>query len=141
MKDMQPYKTFEHTADIGIQAHGASLVEAFAHAARGMFSLMVDGSHIEPREEREIELPVEGDREQLLVDWLSELLYLRDVEGLVFGDFQVSIGEETLRATVRGEPYSRERHAYGREIKAVTYHLLEIKRTKKGVYIKVLFDI
>lgn len=138
---MEPYTTFEHTADIGIEARGETLEEAFANAARGMFSIIVDGSDIVPRVTREIELPAEDDLEQLVVDWLSELLYIHDVEKLVFGDFQVSIGEERLRATARGEPYSREKHGYGREIKAVTYHMLSIKRTKKGVYIKVLFDI
>ena len=137
---MEPYNTFEHTADVGIEARGATLEEAFANAARGMFSIIVDGSDISAREKREISLEAAMDEEQLLVDWLSELLYVHDVEGLVFDSFDITI-DDGLQAVARGEPYSREKHGYGSEIKAVTYHLLAIKRTKKGVEINVLFDI
>jgi SHS2 domain-containing protein len=137
---MEPYNTFEHTADVGIEARGATLEEAFANAARGMFSIIVDGSDISAREKREILLEAAMDEEQLLVDWLSELLYVHDVEGLVFDSFDITI-DDGLQAVARGEPYSREKHGYGSEIKAVTYHLLAIKRTKKGVEINVLFDI
>lgn len=137
---MEPYNTFEHTADVGIEARGATLEEAFANAARGMFSVIVDGSDIAAREKREVSLEATEDDEQLLVDWLSELLYIHDVEGLVFDSFDVTLGDG-LHAVARGEPYSRETHGYGTEIKAVTYHLLDIKRTKKGIHIKVLFDI
>ena len=137
---MEPYNTFEHTADIGIEARGATLEEAFSNAARGMFSVIVDGSDIDAREKREIALEETDDDEQLLVDWLSELLYIHDVEGLVFDRFDITI-DDGLHATAWGEPYSRETHGYGSEIKAVTYHMLAIKRTKKGVEIKVLFDI
>lgn len=137
---MEPYNTFEHTADIGIEARGATLEEAFANAARGMFSIIVDGSDIDAREKREIALEETDDDEQLLVDWLSELLYIHDVEGLVFDRFDITI-DDGLHATAEGEPYSREKHGYGSEIKAVTYHMLTIKRNSKGTEIKVLFDI
>ncbi len=136
---MEPYNTFEHTADVGIEARGETLEEAFANAARGMFSIIVDGSDIDVRQQREISLEA-ADDDQLLVDWLSELLYIHDVEGLVFDSFDLSI-DDGLHAIARGEPYSREKHGYGSEIKAVTYHLLAIKRTKKGIELKVLFDI
>ncbi len=137
---MEPYNTFEHTADVGIEARGATLEEAFANAARGMFSIIVDGSDIAARVKREISLEPTDDDEQLLVDWLSELLYVHDVDGLVFDSFEITI-DGGLHATAWGEPYSRDRHGYGSEIKAVTYHLLGIKRNKKAVHIKVLFDI
>ena len=137
---MEPYNTFEHTADIGIEARGATLEEAFANAARGMFSIIVDGSDIAAREKREIALEETDDDEQLLVDWLSELLYIHDVEGLVFNHFDITI-DDCLHAKAWGEPYSREKHGYGSEIKAVTYHMLTIKRNNKGTEIKVLFDI
>ena len=137
---MEPYNTFEHTADIGIEARGATLEEAFANAARGMFSIIVDNSDIAAVEQKEITLEATEDDEQLLVDWLSELLYIHDVEGLVFDRFDITIADG-LHATAWGEPYSREKHGYGSEIKAVTYHMLAIKRNKKGTEIKVLFDI
>ncbi|MCD6512650.1 MAG: archease [Thermoplasmata archaeon] len=135
------FRIIEHTADIGIEAHGESIEEAFEEAARGMFHIITDGGKIDSVVEREIEIKREMDMEQLLVDWLSELLYLFDVEHLVFGDFDVKIDDEMLHGVARGEKYSREKHGYGMEIKAVTYHMLEIKRDKKGYIIKVLFDI
>jgi len=134
------YKIIEHTADVGIEARGKNLEEAFEEAARGMFSIITDGGKIDSKVERRVEIPSEDDEEMLLVDWLSELLYINDVENLVFGDFDVKIGKKLI-GFAYGEEYSREKHGYGVEIKAVTYHMLEIKRDKKGVVIKVLFDI
>lgn len=134
------FKIFDHTADIGIEAFGETLEEAFEETARGMFAIITDGSKIEKKEKRKIEIPFEGDEEILLVDWLSELIYIHDVETLVFSDFDVKIND-VLTAYAYGEKYDRNKHKYGVEIKAVTYHMLEIKRNKKGVTIKVLFDI
>ena len=134
------YKIIEHTADVGIEAHGATLEEAFEEAAKGMFAIITDGSKIESKVERKVEIPFEGDEEILLVDWLNELLYIYDVEGLVFGKFNVKINDKLI-GYAYGEKYDRQKHGYGVEIKAVTYHMLEIKRNKKGVTIKVLFDI
>jgi len=116
------------------------LEEAFEEAAKGMFAIITDGSKIESKVERKVEIPFEGDEEILLVDWLNELLYIYDVEGLVFGKFNVKINDKLI-GYAYGEKYDRQKHGYGVEIKAVTYHMLEIKRNKKGVIIKVLFDI
>lgn len=134
------YKIVEHTADVGIEAYGKSLEEAFENAAKGMFAIITNKSKIDSIVSKKIEIENEGDDELLLVDWLNELLYIHDVEGLVFGEFDVSI-DDKLVAYAYGEEYNRQKHGYGVEIKAVTYHMLEIKRDKKGVKIKVLFDI
>ncbi len=134
------YKIFEHTADIGIEAYGKNLEEAFENAAKGMFSIITNGGKIEEKIEKDIEINREEDDEMLLVDWLSELIYLYDVEKLVFGNFKVKI-DGKLNAIAYGEKYDRSKHGYGIEIKAVTYHMLEIKRNKKGFVIRVLFDI
>lgn len=134
------YKIVEHTADVGIEAYGKSLEEAFENAAKGMFAIITNKSKIDSIISKKIEIENEGDDELLLVDWLNELLYIHDVEGLVFGEFDVSI-DDKLVAYAYGEEYNRQKHGYGVEIKAVTYHMLEIKRDKKGVKIKVLFDI
>jgi len=134
------YKIIDHTADVGIEARGKNLEEAFEEAAKGMFAIITDNARIDSRKERRVEIQNEGDEEMLLVDWLSELLYIHDVENLVFGKFDVTI-DEKLVGMAYGEEYSREKHGYGVEIKAVTYHMLEIKRDKKGVLIRVLFDI
>ena len=135
------YKIIEHTADIGIEAAGSSIEEAFVEAARGMFFIITGISVYTPIIEREVKIENTGDTDILLVDWLSELLYIFDVEHLIFGEIDLKITEKTLTAQIRGEPFDRKKHGSGTEIKAVTYHMLQITTHKKGVTIKVLFDI
>ena len=134
------YTIIDHTADIGVEASGKNLEETFENLALGMFAIITDESVIENEIKKEILLPRDSDTEQLVIDWLSELLYLSDISGLVFGKFQVELSDQ-LKAQVWGEPYSRDKHGYGAEIKAVTYHLLSVKNNKKGVTIRVLFDV
>ncbi len=85
-----------------------------------------------------------SDLEQLLVDWLSELLYIHTVNHVMFSNFRVDIeemkGKLLLKGNAFGENYDDKKHPYHTEIKAVTHHILEIK--KNDVYrIRVLFDI
>src|SRR3972149_3323132 len=98
-----PFEILEHTADVGIVAHGGSLEETFANAAAGMFALMADLDGVRPLEERRID--VEGrDREGLLVHWLTELLYYLDAEEMLFSRFVVEeISDKRLRARALGE--------------------------------------
>jgi len=135
------YEIIEHTADIGIKAYGKTLSEAFENAAKGMFDIITDKSEVESIGQYEIKLDA-PDLEQLLVDWLSELLFLNASQNLVFGFFKVEIDEKknTLIAQVFGEKYNISKHKVGTEIKAVTYHMLEV-RNKKPYHVQVLFDI
>ena len=137
---MKKYDIIEHTADIGIKAYGKFLSECFENAAIGMFDIISDTRKVKPVGEYEISLKSDT-VEELLVDWLSKLLTICDINNLVFGKFDVKIDEENcgLNAKVYGENFDSERHTIGKEIKAVTYHILEVNR-KKG-YVQVLFDI
>jgi SHS2 domain-containing protein len=83
----------------------------------------------------------EDDLETLLVSWLQELLYLLDTEDLVFGRFQVKIHDLSLEATAWGEPFDPSIHTIKTEIKAVTYHQLEVARSELGWQAQVIFDI
>ncbi|RLF40322.1 MAG: archease [Thermoplasmata archaeon] len=136
---MKTYEIIDHTADIGIKAYGETIEEAFENVAKGMFDIITDNSHIDSIGEYMIELEAD-DLEQLLVDWLSELLFLSSTYNLVFGFFDVKIGDKKLSAIVRGEEYNLDKHKMGVEIKAVTYHMLEV-HTTKPIYVQVLFDI
>jgi len=82
------YHEVEHTADRALYVWGARPPDLFAGAARGMYGLMADLDELVPIEWREVRLQA-GDRETLLVDWLNELLFLTDTEGLLFVGFQV----------------------------------------------------
>lgn len=136
---MKKYDLIEHTADVGIKAYGKNISEAFENAAKGMFDIITDNSKIDSVGQYDIQLEA-PDLEQLLVDWLSELLFLNSAKNLVFGTFKVKINENHLSAQIFGEKFDKSKHKMGVEIKAVTYHMLEV-RNKQPYYVQVLFDI
>ncbi len=136
-----PFETFDHTADIGIIARGVDPAEAFANAAKAMFSLMVDLERVEPREERRIEVEAD-DRESLLVDWLAELLYVSEVDNLVFSHFEVAeISDKRIVAWAYGEPLDLERHNPKLMVKAVTRHMLQVAHAEGVWQARVILDI
>jgi len=136
---MKQYELIEHTADVGVKAYGKTIAEAFEHAAKGMFDIITDESMIDPVGQYDIQLEA-PDLEQLLVDWLSKLLFLNDAQDLVFGKFQVTLTGNQLSASVFGEKYDTKKHGMGVEIKAVTYHMLQVQE-KNPIFVQVLFDI
>jgi SHS2 domain-containing protein len=138
---MKTYELIDHTADVGVKAYGKTLSEAFENAAKAMFAIITDSSEIDSVGQYNIDLEA-PDFEQLLVDWLSDLLFLNSAKNLVFGFFKVEIDEKkkTLTAKVFGEKFNISKHKIGAEIKAVTYHMLEVK-IKKPLHVQVLFDI
>jgi len=136
---MKPYELIEHTADVGVKAYGKTLAEAFEHAAKGMFDIITDESTIDPIGQYDINLEA-PDLEQLLVDWLSQLLFLNGAENLVFGKFEVTLKGTQLTAHIFGENYDTKKHRMGVEIKAVTYHMVQVSQ-KNPIFVQVLFDI
>ena len=137
------YEFVEHTADIAIKAYGKTVEEAYAVAGDAMFDIMTDGSKIRP--DKEIAVEVESvDREGLLVGFLSKLILLREVDGWVLTDFEVtSLSERNLTARGFGEKYDKEKHASGYHIKGVSYHMMEIADPagETPAYVQVLFDV
>jgi SHS2 domain-containing protein len=140
---MKKYEVFEHTADIGIKANGKDVDEAFENAALGMFSIITDLDSVESVGEYKIESQAQ-DLEQLLVNWLSELLYLQTVSSVMFSKFGVNVQKEgdkwLLKGNASGESYDQNRHPFHTEIKAVTHHILEVN-LNEICRIQVLFDI
>ncbi len=139
---MSEFEIIEHTADVGIRAWGDTIEEAFEQAALGMFSIIADVSKVELIGEAEVRVD-NDEMDGLLVDWLSELLYLFDAERIFLGKFKVKIDERNgryfLKGRVFGETYDPKKHGMGVEIKAVTYHMLKVDMEKKEI--TVLFDI
>ena len=138
---MERFRILEHPADIGFEAFGSTREEVFANAARALFHLIVDLDSVEPRDDVLIE--VEGsDPASLLVNWLSELLYLNDAEGWLFSEFEVErLDDRSLAARARGERFDRTRHRAKLQVKAITYHQLELERTAEGWQARVYVDI
>ena len=137
----RPYRILDHTADVGLEAEGATLAEAFANAATGMYSIMVHLDRVSERVQRPVEVETE-DVEGLLTAWLLELLFITEVEGLVFRRFDVLEASPTrLVAVAHGEPLDPERHPKGAVVKAVTRHGLEVGPIEDGYRVRVILDI
>lgn len=132
------------TADIGLEIEGDSLSELFQAAAEGMFAIILGPSGPQKTVTTREMILRTSNGEQLLVDWLSELIYLFDAEGLVPREYRVAVTEEqgfVLRGVVDFRRYEPERESAEHEIKAVTYYRLQVER-KGGMYrCHVVFDI
>ena len=125
---MGGFEILEHTADVGVVATGDTLAEALAWLAKGMFSMIVDLEGVEPVTSSEVKVS-SADPETLAVDWLNELLYVYESQGFVPKECRVSVDESGTSLTARcmGEPVDPERHALGTDVKAATYHRLEVR--------------
>lgn len=136
------YEVFEHTADLGLRVRAETLDALFAEAARGFFSLILSNlDAVQCVQLKSYELASEG-LDYLLLDWLNELLYTLDTERLVLAEFHVRVaGGRSLWADCRGEPLDAERHGVSREIKAITYHGLQVAREGEGWVAEVILDV
>ncbi len=140
-----PYRYLEDVAiaDVAFEAWGKDPGELFEAAALATFEVMADLAGVEPRVTKEIELENE-EMDRLLYDWLSELVYLKDAEAMLFSRFQVRIegdGKYRLRAEAMGEEIDQARHRLRADVKAVTYHLFYLKKTEEGYMARVVLDI
>jgi SHS2 domain-containing protein len=132
------FEEIEHTADKALRIFGINLKELVISAAQGMTQLMVGNvSKISTEIEKSIELQA-IDAETLLVEWLSELAYWAEIEMLVFKKFKITeVTATRLQATVLGGKVVE----LEKQIKAVTYHNLEIMKTPKGLEVTIVFDV
>lgn len=138
---MKRFEVLDHTADIGLIVYGEDLKALFENAGEAFFHLLTDLRKVRLRTERRIEIGKEN-LERLMVDWLTELIYLHEVENLLLKKFRVeSVGENGLRARVKGEPFQEGIHVMKTGVKAVTYHQIEVREEKKGWRARVIFDL
>ena len=137
----KPFEVIDHTADIGIVAYGATIKQVFANAALGLFDLMADLDDFKEGLQRELELSAE-DVEVLLIEWLNELIYIFDVEHIIFKKFEIEkLTSTQIKARCFGERMKPGHHKLKREIKAATYHMLQISKEDSTYKVQVIFDI
>ncbi len=135
------YETFEHTADLGLRVKAGDLPTLFAEAGRGLTSIIVANlDQVQPVRAVNIALP-SALLDELLFDWLNEILYAFESEHLLLAKFEVSIDDAGLKAVARGEPADESRHRLEHEIKAITYHGLKVEQTPDGFLAEVIVDI
>ena len=142
MSQRPDYSEIEHTADVGFELSAPDLHSALERSAAAMFDIICGLESVEER----LEIPVEvawreGDLENLLVRWLTELLYLHEVRHLLLSRFRVIHSEGgRLEASASGEEFDPERHTIATELKAPTYHDLKLSEDDGRWSVRVIFD-
>jgi SHS2 domain-containing protein len=135
------FESIDHTADLGLVVWGETPAELFAVTAVALGELIAERHARGELQERRVQA-AGADWEDLLVNFLREVLFL--VHGEAFLPLECDIAAITpyeLAATLRGEPYDPARHTWKREIKAVTYHGVEVTPTPEGWRGRVIFDV
>jgi SHS2 domain-containing protein len=134
------HSTLDHTADTGLEATADSLPLLIEELATGMFELMAELETCPGNST--VEATVEAaSHEDLVVDTLSELLYLSETEGLHLCRFDVALtGDHVVRISATGVP-TGDVELTGPPIKAVTYHQLDVSQTREGWSATVYFDV
>ena len=129
-------------ADVAFSAEATTLGGLFEAAAEAVTEVMVDRESLRPAVEREISMRGE-DIERLLYDFLTEVIIIKDVDSLLFKVFSVDLDEDgpTLTCRMKGESIDRGRHKLRNDVKAVTMHLFEVKKTALGWNTTVVLDI
>jgi SHS2 domain-containing protein len=144
MTEHSGYEILEHTADKGVRAWGRTLEELFENAARGMYRLVVDpaGKKTDVSMPIAVEVSDLFDRSDLLVKWLRELIYLTDVQKVVFTDFTVRrVTETSVEGEARGFTVEDNSMLDGAPVKAVTYHRLRLEQTPEGWEAEFYVDV
>jgi len=136
-----PYQLIDHTADIGIKANGETLEELFETAAEAMFDQIVDTRRLKGLGRSRLE--VTGiDREDLMISWLRELLFLWNGREMLVKRLAIkAISETALSAVVIYDPYDPQTHEILTDIKAVTYHGIRVEKSEAGWESTVIFDV
>jgi SHS2 domain-containing protein len=140
---MKKFEYFDVTADIGFYAFGKNLNEAFENAGLAIFNIISNTDNIDPQKSIEFEITSE-DEVSLLYDYLEELLFYHEVEFMLFSEFIIEI-EKTdddyhLKAIIKGEDINWDKHERDCEIKAITFHQMEINMSD-DVWLKAIVDL
>lgn len=138
------YTFLDHTADILFQAEGKTVEELFAQCALAVEDTQVNIKKVKPKQT--VEITGESDSlEKLLFNFLDDMLFYKDAEQLLFSKFELKITEKKskylLQCTAFGEKLDLKKHEPKVDVKAITMHMFEIKKTKNGWWAQVLVDI
>ena len=141
---MKEFEILEHTADIGMAAYGKTKREVFINSARGMFEIIAGGNET-LKENFYDKIKLEADNlEGLLFAWLNELLYISETRLVILNKFYIKeLSDFQIKAEVEGMKINPPSVKIEKEIKAVTYHRLEIKKDEEsGLWrAQVIFDV
>jgi len=135
------YSVIDHTADFGIHVYGSDSKELFANAAWAVFDLITEIDQLTGLDSCDIEMSGD-DWPDLMVNWLREVLYLWNGKELLVKKARItSLSETELTATLEFDPFNPDRHIIKTEIKAVTYHQIQVTGSSHGWEAMIIFDI
>jgi SHS2 domain-containing protein len=141
METQKKYRLIRNQSELVVRITGDSQADLFANSAVALFDVMADLEKIEVKER--ISLEVEGtDRDDLMVNWMRELLYLYQGSGYLLSEFKIREVKDTLvRAEVCGEKIDPDRHEIKQEIGAVAFHKSRMQKTGNQWIAQVIFEI
>lgn len=131
------------TADVAFAVESPHLDGLFEEAATALFETMSDVPTVQPVNRTTVQLSAEA-ADQLLFDWLSELIYLKDRDYCLFSKFNVAVSRNKrchLNAEVWGEKINPQKHNFKVDVKAVTYHMFYLKQEDGAWKARVVLDI
>jgi SHS2 domain-containing protein len=145
---MPNYIFFDHTADIGVEISGRTKKELFVNATRALFDVLIENNDKKSKTAKRVQtlqktLTVGGtDVEDLLINYLRELLYLFNGEYFVTDNCEIKeCYNKKLKARLTGELFNKMKHSIKTEVKAITYSGLSVEKQKSGWIAKVIFDV
>jgi len=141
MDNQKSYRLNKHQSEIAVRVIGNSQADLFVNSAFALFDVMADIKAIESRER--LPLEVEGtDRDDLMVNWVRELLYLYQSSGYLLREFQVHEVKDTIvRAEVCGEKIDPDRHEIKQEIASIAFHKSRMEKTGNQWTAHLIFEI
>ena len=141
MEKQVRYRIMKRSSDLMVKVFGKSQAELFSNSAFALFDVMTDVEKVEIREK--LPLEVEGlDRDDLMVNWMRELLYLYQGSGYLLKEFQVQeVKGNYVRGEVRGEKFDPDRHEIRHEIRSVAYHQGRMDKIGDQWTAQVIFEL
>ena len=139
------FRFLDYMGDAYVEAYGSSLEEAYTNAALAMFEVMTDTSKVEPNIKESVE--VEGDDlKSLLYSWLESLLIKYGIENRLYSKFvvekiDIDNSHARLKASIFGEDFNHLKHPSKTEVKAITFHLMEIEHSEDKCRLRFLLDL
>ena len=127
-------------ADIAFEAYGKSLNEVFENSAYAFFDITCNPKTIKQKIKKIIKLK-NKDEKNLLYNFLSELIFLKDSKQLIFSKVKVSIKNNKLNAILYGDKIDYEKQELRNDVKATTYHMFNLEKTKNSYVATVVVDI
>jgi protein archease len=141
MENQKKYRITTRQSELAVKVTGGSQADLFANSAFALFDVMSDVEKIEIKERMPLE--VEGtDRDDLLVNWMRELLYLYQRSGFLLKEFDIrEVKDTSVKAEVCGEKVDPDRHEIKQEIAAVAYHQSRMTKTGNQWIAQLIFEV